>query len=69
MRIRRLVMLRHGQTEWNAGSRMQGQLDTDLSAAHGRPGKDGTVVIEFRRTFMVYRRGHAPVRGIPAPKG
>lgn len=30
-RIRRLVMLRHGQTEYNAGSRMQGQLDTDLS--------------------------------------
>ncbi|MGE0218277.1 glucosyl-3-phosphoglycerate phosphatase [Mycolicibacterium sp.] len=29
--IRRLVMLRHGQTEYNAGSRMQGQLDTDLS--------------------------------------
>jgi len=24
-------MLRHGQTEFNAGSRMQGQLDTDLS--------------------------------------
>ena len=31
MRIRHLVMLRHGQTEYNAGSRMQGQLDTDLS--------------------------------------
>lgn len=31
MRIRRLVMLRHGQTEFNAGSRMQGQLDTDLT--------------------------------------
>jgi glucosyl-3-phosphoglycerate phosphatase len=29
--IRRLVMLRHGQTEFNAGSRMQGQLDTELS--------------------------------------
>lgn len=24
-------MLRHGQTEYNAGSRMQGQLDTDLT--------------------------------------
>ncbi|MEO3761177.1 glucosyl-3-phosphoglycerate phosphatase [Mycobacterium sp. B14F4] len=31
MRVRRLVMLRHGQTEYNAGSRMQGQLDTDLT--------------------------------------
>ncbi len=31
MRVRQLVMLRHGQTEFNAGSRMQGQLDTELS--------------------------------------
>jgi broad specificity phosphatase PhoE len=31
VRVRRLVMLRHGQTEFNAGRRMQGQLDTDLS--------------------------------------
>ena len=31
MTVRRLVLLRHGQTEYNAGSRMQGQLDTDLS--------------------------------------
>ena len=31
MRLRRLVMLRHGQTAFNAGSRMQGQLDTDLT--------------------------------------
>ena len=31
MRVRRLVLLRHGQTEYNANSRMQGQLDTDLS--------------------------------------
>jgi broad specificity phosphatase PhoE len=31
VRVRRLVMLRHGQTEYNAGSRMQGQLDTDLT--------------------------------------
>ncbi len=31
MRNRRLLLLRHGQTEYNATSRMQGQLDTDLS--------------------------------------
>lgn len=31
MRVRRLVMLRHGQTEFNAGTRMQGQLDTELT--------------------------------------
>src|SRR5258708_10060128 len=31
MRVRRLVMLRHGQTDYSAGSRMQGQLDTELS--------------------------------------
>jgi 2,3-bisphosphoglycerate-dependent phosphoglycerate mutase/probable phosphoglycerate mutase len=31
VRIRRLILLRHGQTEFNADSRMQGQLDTVLS--------------------------------------
>ncbi len=31
MRVRRLVMLRHGQTEFNAAKIMQGQLDTELS--------------------------------------
>lgn len=31
MTVRRLVMLRHGQTDYNLGSRMQGQLDTQLS--------------------------------------
>jgi probable phosphoglycerate mutase len=31
MRVRRLVMLRHGQTNYNAGSRLHWQIDTDLS--------------------------------------
>lgn len=31
VRIRQLVLLRHGQTDYNATRRMQGQLDTDLS--------------------------------------
>ncbi|GAB10742.1 putative phosphoglycerate mutase family protein [Gordonia araii NBRC 100433] len=29
--VRRLVLWRHGETHYNAASRMQGQLDTDLS--------------------------------------
>ncbi|UQE73886.1 histidine phosphatase family protein [Gordonia sp. PP30] len=29
--VRRLVLLRHGQTEYNAARRMQGHLDTDLT--------------------------------------
>jgi itaconyl-CoA hydratase len=31
--------------------------------------QDGTVVIEFKRTVLVYKRGHVPVMpGIPEPK-
>jgi acyl dehydratase len=29
---------------------------------------DGTVVITFRRTILVYKRGHAPVRPLPKIK-
>ncbi|NLV79280.1 MAG: histidine phosphatase family protein [Rhodococcus sp.] len=31
VRVRHLILLRHGQTGYNATRRMQGQLDTDLS--------------------------------------
>jgi itaconyl-CoA hydratase len=29
---------------------------------------DGTIVIEFRRTILVYKRGHEPRRPLPEPK-
>lgn len=32
MTTRRLILLRHGETTYNATSRMQGQLDTELNA-------------------------------------
>lgn len=33
MPITRLIILRHGETEWNAESRYQGQLDSPLTAS------------------------------------
>ena len=30
--------------------------------------QDGTIVIEFKRTVMVYRRGHVPEEHRPSPK-
>ncbi|MFD7845153.1 histidine phosphatase family protein [Nocardia sp. NPDC059764] len=38
--VRRLILLRHGQTEWNATDRMQGQTDTELSDIGRRQAKD-----------------------------
>jgi probable phosphoglycerate mutase len=38
--VRRLILLRHGQTEWNASDRMQGQYDTELSELGRRQAKD-----------------------------
>ena len=30
--------------------------------------QDGTIVMEFRRTILIYKRGHIPVVPLPAPK-
>jgi acyl dehydratase len=30
--------------------------------------QDGTVVIEFKRTVMIYKKGHAPSTHLPEPK-
>jgi glucosyl-3-phosphoglycerate phosphatase len=53
MRIRRLVMLRHGQTEYNAGSRMQGQLDTDLSDLGREQAAEAAEVLAKRQPVLI----------------
>jgi acyl dehydratase len=30
--------------------------------------QDGTVVMTFRRTILIYKRGHAPIRPTPRPQ-
>lgn len=53
MRIRRLVLLRHGQTEWNAGSRMQGQIDTDLTDLGRAQAVAAAEVLAKRQPLMI----------------
>jgi probable phosphoglycerate mutase len=47
-------MLRHGQTEFNAGSRMQGQLDTELSElGHAQAGRAAEVLSKRQPVLIV----------------
>ena len=51
--MRRLILLRHGQTEWNAGNRMQGQLDTDLTDLGRAQAKDAARELAERTPVAV----------------
>ncbi|CAM3126110.1 histidine phosphatase [Williamsia sp. D3] len=51
--VRRLLLLRHGQTDYNAGSRMQGQLDTDLSELGVRQAAAAAKVLASRGPRLI----------------
>ena len=51
--IRRLVMLRHGQTAWNASSRMQGQIDTDLTDLGRQQAAAAAEVLAKRQPLVI----------------
>jgi glucosyl-3-phosphoglycerate phosphatase len=51
--IRRLVMLRHGQTEFNAGDRMQGQLDTHLTELGRAQAAAAAEVLAKRQPLLI----------------
>lgn len=53
MSVRRLVLLRHGQTEWNAGSRMQGQIDTDLTDLGREQARAAAEVLAKRQPLVI----------------
>ncbi|QCB51662.1 histidine phosphatase family protein [Rhodococcus sp. PAMC28707] len=50
---RHLILLRHGQTEYNATSRMQGQLDTDLSELGRTQAKTAAAELTMRSPLRV----------------
>ena len=53
MSVRRLVLLRHGLTEWNAGSRMPGQLDTDLTDLGREQANAAAEVLAKRQPLVI----------------
>lgn len=73
MRIRRLVLLRHGQTEWNAGSRMQGQLDTDLTDLGRAQAMAASEVLAKRQPLLIVssdlRRAYETALSLGLPTG
>ncbi len=60
--VRRLILLRHGQTEYNASNRMQGQLDTDLSDLGRAQAKSAAQALAEKQPFAIVssdlRRAH-----------
>jgi len=59
---RTLILLRHGQTEWNASDRMQGQIDTDLTELGRRQAKEAARELVSRKALAIVssdlRRAH-----------
>ncbi|WP_206489361.1 histidine phosphatase family protein [Rhodococcus sp. KRD162] len=51
--IRRLILLRHGQTEYNATDRMQGQLDTDLTELGRTQAKTAATELATREPIRI----------------
>src|SRR5690606_39621881 len=56
------ILLRHGQTEWNAADRMQGQIDTDLTELGRRQAKEAARELVSRNAIAIVssdlRRAH-----------
>jgi probable phosphoglycerate mutase len=52
--VRRVVLLRHGRTEWNASGRFQGQLDSPLDAVGLAQALDaGVALVPMRADALV----------------
>ena len=71
--VRRLVLLRHGQTDYNAAKRMQGQLDTDLSAVGVDQARVAGRALATRRPALIrssdLRRAHDTALALAAVTG
>ncbi|RJO69874.1 histidine phosphatase family protein [Nocardia panacis] len=51
--VRTLILLRHGQTEWNAVDRMQGRIDTDLTELGRHQAKEAARELVSRKAIAI----------------
>ena len=54
MRVRHLVLLRHGQTQSNADNRMQGQINTELTELGRDQAVNAARVLSARQPLVIY---------------
>ena len=54
MRVRHLVLLRHGQTQSNADNRMQGQINTELTELGRAQAVNAARVLSARQPLVIY---------------
>ena len=54
MRVRHLVLLRHGQTQSNADNRMQGQINTELTELGRAQAVNAARVLSTRQPLVIY---------------
>lgn len=70
---RRLILLRHGQTHYNASFRMQGQLDTELSELGVQQAHAAGRVLASRRPWTIIssdlQRAHETARALASEVG
>lgn len=63
----RLLMMRHGETEWNAQGRIQGHIDTPLSARGHRQARDLERCLQGEELAAVYASDLARARDTAQP--
>jgi len=63
---RRLILLRHGQTSWNALQRVQGQLDSELDDVGHRQAADVATVLARRGPSVLWSSDSARARATAA---
>lgn len=67
MTVTRICMVRHGETDWNAGRRLQGQIDIPLNAVGRAQAQAAAAGLRKQRFDVLYSSDLARTRETAAP--